>query len=178
VDIPLTDRTLSSVLTTPLEVSKILKTLEPGKAHGADGVTNRLLKDTSESTCNSLSELINKSFSAGKVPSSWKRANVSPIHKKNDKSIVGNYRPISLLSTLAKVQERIVYRRLYDFLSNNNLLTAKNSGFKERDSAICQLINIVDKIYKAIEEDKDVCLVFLDMPKPLIRCGTRVFFTN
>jgi hypothetical protein len=60
-DISLTDQTLSSVLTTPLEVSTILKALETGKAHGADGVTNRLLKDTSESTCNSLSELINKS---------------------------------------------------------------------------------------------------------------------
>jgi hypothetical protein len=47
----------------------------------------------------------------------------------------------------------------------NGLLTVKNSGFKERDSAMCQLIKIVDSIYKALEEGKDVSLVFLDVSK-------------
>jgi hypothetical protein len=165
----LTDQTVNSVTTTPAEVSKILNSLETGKAHGADGVSNRLLKEAADSISDPLSVLINKSFGIGKVPTSWKRANVSPIHKKNERSMVSNYRPISLLSTLAKVQERIVYIKLYDFLTANNLLTAKNSGFKERDSAICQLINIVDKIYKAIEDDKDVCMVFLDVSKAFDR---------
>jgi hypothetical protein len=168
-EIRLTDQTLDSVSATPAEISKVLKSLETGKAHGADGVSNRLLKETADSICEPLSALINRSFELGKVPSSWKKANVSPVHKKNERSIVSNYRPISLLSTLSKVQERIVYKSMYRFLSQNGLLTAKNSGFKERDSAICQLINIVDKIYKAIEDDKDVCMVFLDVPKAFDR---------
>ena len=150
---------------SPAEVKDILKTLDQGKAHGADGVSVRLLKETSASIAAPLSSLINESFSCGKVPKTWKKANVSPIHKKNSRSIVDNYRPISLLSTLAKVQERIIYKRLYRFLESNNLLTRKNSGFKERDSAICQLIKIVDGIFKALENGKEVNMIFLDVSK-------------
>jgi hypothetical protein len=161
----LTMQRLSLVETTPNEVRDILCSLDVGKAHGIDGVSVRLLKETSSSIDVPLCALINESFSCGKVPTSWKMANVSPVHKKNEKSKVDNYRPISLLSTLAKIQERIVYKRLYSFLMRNGLLTAKNSGFKEKDSAMCQLIKIVDNIYKALEDGKDINLVFLDVSK-------------
>jgi hypothetical protein len=161
----LTDERLSNVSTTPGEVKHILDSLELGKAHGGDGVSVRMLRETSSSINGPLSTLINDSLSKGIVPTVWKRANISPVHKKNSRSVVSNYRPISLLSTLAKVQERIVFKRMYRFLSSNGLLTPKNSGFKEKDSAICQLINIVDRIYKALESGKDVSMVFLDISK-------------
>jgi hypothetical protein len=109
------------------------------------------------------------SFEKAQVPITWKEANVSPVHKKNSRSNIGNYRPISLLSTLSKVQERVVYRRLYRYLADNNLLTDKNSGFKERDSAMCQLIKIVDTIYRALEDGKDISMVFLDISKAFDR---------
>jgi hypothetical protein len=160
-----TDLRLTDVITTPGEVKKILQSLELGKAHGVDGVSVRLLKETSESISSPLSSLFNKSFNNCEVPLAWKKANVSPIHKKDSRSIVSNYRPISLLSTLAKVQERIVYKCLYRFLADNNLLTPKNSGFKEKDSAMYQLTSIVDKIYRALEDGKDINMVFLDVSK-------------
>jgi hypothetical protein len=119
----LTDQRLGEIRTTPPEVKSILCTLEIGKAHGPDGVSVRLLKETLDSTSPSLSHLINESFQTGEVPSSWKKANISPVHKKDSKSCVGNYRPISLLPVLAKVQERIVFKRLYAYLTENNLLT-------------------------------------------------------
>jgi hypothetical protein len=161
----LTDSRLDFVVTNPNEVRDILGSLKLGKAHGMDGVSVRLLKETLHSIDAPLCNLLNESFSTGKVPNTWKKANVSPIHKKNSRSLVDNYRPISLLSTLAKVQERIVYKRLYKHLMSNGLLTSKNSGFKERDSAMCQLIKIVDSIYKALEDGKDINLVFLDVSK-------------
>ena len=113
------------------------------------------------------------SFDRAQVSITWKEANVSPVHKKNCRSIIEKYRPISLLSTLGKVQERIVYRRLYKYLSDNNLLTNQNSGFKERDSAMCQLIKIVDTIYKTLETGKDVSMVFLDILKVFDRVWHR-----
>jgi hypothetical protein len=79
----LIDQVLSNVSTNPMEVCKILKHLEIGKAHGADGVSNRLLKNSADTVCKPLSKLINKSFNAGIVPISWKRANISPIHKRS-----------------------------------------------------------------------------------------------
>jgi hypothetical protein len=94
----LTDQRLSSISTTPAEVHKILKSLDTGKANGADGVSNRLLKECSSSIATPLSNLLNKSFALAKVPSSWKESNICPIHKKDDKAIVSNYRPIAVLS--------------------------------------------------------------------------------
>jgi hypothetical protein len=117
----------------------------------------------------SLSNLFNKSFDLAKVPKIWKKSNICPIHKKEDRSIVSNYRPITLLSCIGKIQERIIYIHLYKYLKENYLLTAKNSGFKELDSAVYQLVHITDKIHKALEAGKEICLVFLDVPKAFDR---------
>ena len=76
--------------------------------------------------------LFNKSLSESKFPTQWKLANVTAIYKKNDSSEAKNYRPVSLLSCLGKVFERVVYNALYDYLISNQLLTERNSGFKKR----------------------------------------------
>jgi hypothetical protein len=174
----LTDQRLDSISTTPAEIQKILKSLDIGKAHGADGVSNRLLKECSTSIAQPLSSLINKSFSLAKVPTAWKESNICPIYKKDDRALVSNYRPIALLSCLGKVQERIVYIRIYHYLKEHKLLTWKNSGFKELDSAMNQLVFIVDKIYRALEAGNDVCMIFLDVQRLLIEYGTPAFSTN
>ena len=147
----LTESRLELIQTTKDEVLKILKGLDVGKATGPDCISNRLSKETSIAISEPLSVLFNKSFELGKVPKIWKEANLSLIFKKDNKSLVSNYRPISLLSCIGKVQERIVYMHLYKYLKENRLLTWKNSGFKELDSAINQLLFITDKIHKAIE---------------------------
>ena len=161
----LTETRLSSIQTTQTEVLKILKSLDIGKANGSDGVSNRLLKETAAQIATPLTELFNSSFSTSKVPSSWKESNICPIHKKDDKSQISNYRPIALLSNVGKVQERVVYLHLYRYLKEGNLLTWKNSGFKALDSAINQLLYITDKMHKALEEGRELCLVFLDVSK-------------
>jgi hypothetical protein len=165
----LTNQRLLSIQTTPQEVNKILKSLDIGKANGADGVSNKLLKECSSVIAESLSDLFNKSFTLSKVPSAWKQSNICPIHKKEDRSIISNYRPIALLSCVGKVQERVVYSRIYNYLKVNDLLTWRNSGFKALDSAMNQLVFITDKIYKALESGNEVCLVFLDVSKAFDR---------
>jgi hypothetical protein len=159
----LTNNRLSSIQTSQTEVLKILKGLDITKANGSDGVSNRLLKETADHISTPLSNLFNSSFSSGMVPLAWKESNICPIHKKEDRSLVSNYRPIALLSCVGKVQERVVYLHLYRYLKEENLLTWKNSGFKELDSAINQLLYITDKIHKALEEGKEICMVFLDV---------------
>jgi hypothetical protein len=160
---------LNSVHTNPNEVHKILKGLDCGKANGSDGVSNHLLKENAAQIATSLSELYNNSFRLAKVPTAWKESNICPIHKKEDKSLISNYRPIALLSNIGKVQERVVYIHLYRYLKINDLLTWKNSGFKELDSAINQLLFITDKIHKALENGKEICQVFLDVSKAFDR---------
>ncbi len=148
------------MVTNYLEVERLIRTLDPTKANGPDMISIQLLKRTSDVISNSISQMFNKSFNQGKVPCQWKRANVTPVYKKGDKQIVSNYRPISLLSVVGKLQERIVFKTLYEYCSQHNLLTWRNSGFKPKDSAMNQLLIVTHKIYEALENGNDVNLAF------------------
>ena len=95
----------------------------------------------------------------------WKFANVIPIFKKNDRQDKLNYRPVSLWTCLSKICEKIVFIRLYNFLLEIKFLTPFQSGFRPGDSTTNQLILISHKIYEALEQGKEVRMVFLDISK-------------
>ena len=109
--------------------------------------------------------MFKKSLETGIFPSQWKQANICPVLKKNNKSDKTNYRPISLLNSSSKNLEKNVYKRLYEYLMNNNLLIEQNSGFKGKDYTVNQLLKIVHQIYQDINNGIDTCLVFLDVLK-------------
>ena len=69
----------------------------------------------------------------------WKHANVMPLFKKGDSSKWNNYRPVSLLSCTSKILERIVFKRVFNYLRDNNILTSHQSGFQPGDSTVNQL---------------------------------------
>ena len=110
---------LSSIQTTPDEVYELLKCIDPSKSTGPDNVNPRLLKETALSIAPSLSKLFNISLNRGEFPSNWKRANVIPIHKKNSRSKTDNYRPISLLSCVGKILEKIVFKYMFNYFREN-----------------------------------------------------------
>ena len=141
---------------------KILEGLNINKASGYDNISNRILKQTSKAIAKPLSELFNKSFSSGTYPDIWKRANVPPVFKQSDKQSKTNYRPISLLPNIGKVQERVAFKHMYKFCLEHSLLTWRNSGYKPLDSSINQMILISHRIYAALEKGHDVCFVSLD----------------
>ena len=91
------------------EITAILKSLETGKACAPDCMNDRILKATAETITHPLTNLFNSSLRSSAVPDIWKKANVSPIHKKDDKSSVENYRPISLISSVGKTFEKAIY---------------------------------------------------------------------
>ena len=160
---------LDSLSITPEEVEQTLKSLPLGKAAGHDLINNRLLKELAQPLSFPLCDLFNFSLSSGKVPKIWKQANVSPIHKKNDPSDVSNYRPISLLSTVGKVLEKIVHKYVFNFFRDNNVITTLQSGFVPGDSTVNQLIDIYNTFCKALDEGKEVRAVFCDISKAFDR---------
>lgn len=170
---PVTESSLSSITTTAEEVRKLLRNLNVSKASGPDGISNRILRGCADTLCYPLSRLFNLSLQTGVFPHCWKLSNIVPIHKKNDRQVVSNYRPVSLLCTISKVLERIVHSRLYTYCSENNLLTEKNSGFKPVDSTVNQLTSITHRIYQALDNKQDACLVFLDISKAFDRVWHR-----
>ena len=161
----LTDTRLDRITTNENEVESLLRRINTNKSSGPDGIGNWVLKHCAKSLSFPYSKLFNKSLETGIFPSQWKQANVCSVFKKDNKSDKTNYRPISLLSSSSKILEKIVYKRLYEYLMDNNLLIQQNSGFKRKDSTVNQLLKIVHQIYQDINNGKDTCLVFLDVSK-------------
>ena len=98
-------------------------------------------------------------------PLNGKKANVVPGHKKGDKQILKNFRPISLLPIAGKIFERLFYDRVFEFFIENNLISKNQSGFRPGDSCINQLLSITHEIYQSFDDNLEVKAVFLDISK-------------
>ena len=163
----ITDARLSNFDISRAEISDILSSLDENKSHGPDKLSVKMIKLCGNELSLPLKIIFDNILLTGIFPSSWKKANVTPIHKKNDKQIVTNYRPISLLPILSKVYEKIIFKNIYLFLTSNNLISKNQSGFRPGDSCTNQLVSLVNDIHKAFDNQNclEVRSVFLDMSK-------------
>mgnify|MGYP002259906745 FL=1 len=164
-----TDARLNMFQIDAAQVHKVLLSLKTSSACGPDNIGNILLKNTASGICHPLTKLFNHSLQHSHFPLPWKKSNVCPVFKKNNKQSKENYRPISLLCNVSKVFERLIYNVFYEYLITNNLLTTKNSGFKKNDSTINQLVSILHDIYNGLELSKEARMVFLDISKAFDR---------
>ena len=104
--------------------------MSSNKASGNDGIPIRLLKEAAPSVSKSLAAIINASIRIGIFPNDWKVGKISPIHKEGCKTDPNNYRPISILSAISKIIEKIVFKQFYDYLNSGEILNAFQSGFR------------------------------------------------
>ena len=139
------------------------------KASRPDLISPRLLREGANILALPYSIIFNRSLDQGYFPSSWKEANVTPLYKKDDKSLPSNYRPISLLSQSAKVMERCVHKHLYNYVISNHILTPLQSGFVHRDSTTYQLLHTHHQFCGAVDNCKEVRAVFCDISKAFDR---------
>jgi len=164
-----TDAIIEEISINSAQVFAVLKSLDANKATGPDGIGNTVLKHCASALCIPIQIVAQTSLNSGSFPKIWKKANVIPIFKKGEKHCKINYRPISLLSNVSKVLERLVYNVLYEYCTKNNLLSPKNSGYKKGDGAINQMVCITDGIYKALDSGQNIAMVFLDISKAFDR---------
>ena len=143
--------------------------MDASKATGPDGIAPRLLREAGQSIVPSLTRLINLSLTLAKVPKSWKTANVIPLFKKGEKSDITNYRPVSLLPSVSKILERIVFKSVYNYIKDNHLLSPHQSGFQCGDSTINQLSFLYHTFCEALDHKKEVRIVFCDISKAFDR---------
>ena len=111
-----------------LEISRETEHLQsnwPGH-HLSEGAQRML-----ERTATPLAKLFALCFHTGVQPDMWKTANVVPIHKRSSKAAVCNYRPVSLLSVMAKVMETIINKQLMNHLDHHELLTTRQFEFRK-----------------------------------------------
>ena len=149
------------------EILKLIRSLNVHKAHGHDDISIRMIKICDKSLVKPLIILFQNSITSTHYPDIWKRSNIIPVHKKNEKQLIQNYRPISLLPIFGKIFEKVVFNRIYNFLLNGRLLNPNQSGFRPSDSCINQLLAITHEIFESFDcnPSLEVRSVFLDISK-------------
>ena len=112
----LTEHTLTSCDFSETDILRIINNQDSNKAHGHDMISIRMLKLCGEAICRPLNIIFKTCLNTGKFPSEWKKGNVVPIYKKDDKQNVNNYCPVSLLPICGKMFERLIYNIMYDLI--------------------------------------------------------------
>ena len=154
---------LSSIEFHYLEVQKILSGLHANKAYGPDNLSSCILKECANVLAPSLTLLFKKSFASGHISTQWTQANVVPVHKKENKSQVSNYRSISLLCIVSKVIERYIYNSVFNIVEP--LINTHQHGFMTGKTCTTQLLSVYDTVSKHLDEGKQTDMIFLDFSK-------------
>ena len=162
-----TNTRIHSFCVTNKAILSIINSLNSSKAHRYDNISIKMIKICNEAVTIPLKIIFEGSLKKGIFPDIWKKGNIIPAHKKEDKTLINNYRPISLLPIFGKIFERVIYNSLFNYFLSNKLFTPSQSGFLPGDSCIAQLLSIIHEIQTAFDENPtvDVRGVFLDISK-------------
>ena len=147
----------------PSRVLKLLSKLDVTKATGLDQISNKVLKQAAPVIYKQLTELFNLSLKSGEYPDDWKLAKVSPVFKAGERNDPNNYRPISILSTISRVFEKLVYEQIYNYLTKNNLLDSRQSGFRSLHSTVTALLDLTNQWCFNIDRGLVSGVLFLDL---------------
>ena len=133
-------------------VADELSNLATDKAPGIDDIHPRLLKEGASFIAAPLTHMFNVSLQTARNPSDWKKSRVTPIFKSGDKTDPGNYRPISITSSVMKILEKLLDKQVRQYLKDNNILSKCQSGFRPLHSTNTAVIDLNDYLLKNIDE--------------------------
>ena len=154
--------------TTAEKIRKIIMSLKTKSSSGEDGISSAFLKNEHilSAICPSLTILVNQSLCTGIFPERLKVAKVIPLFKdKGDDFSFEYYRPISLLSTISKVYERVVFDQLYEYFDGNKLFYSSQYGFRKKHSTETAGLELIDRAMKDNDKKQDPFAIFLDLSK-------------
>nr|XP_047127784.1 uncharacterized protein LOC124808631 [Hydra vulgaris] len=168
-NMPTCENITEKICPTPLfnekDIKKRLLNLNVHKSPGIDRIHPMFLSKCADSLARPLCMIFNQSFLTGTLPTSWLKANITPIFKNGDRLNAGNYRPISLTSVVCKVMESIVKDTIMNHLSKNKLLIPEQHGFIKSKNCVTNLLETLDIITESINCGKCVDVAFLDFSK-------------
>ena len=148
------------------EIIRIISSFVNSKASGPNSIPTEVLKLLAPILCFPLKEIINISFATGIYPDKLKLAEIIPVYKnKGDPHLVINYRPISLLSNINKIFEKLVHERLYCFLEMHECIFELQFGFRTKHSTNHALISLTEMVRNALDNSNFACGIFVDFQK-------------
>ena len=175
------NRTLNSLFFRPIESTEIIKLINSlkSKSSGPFSIQNRILKTVVNPISDLLAKIFNLSFQTGKFITSLKTAKVIPIYKnKGSPQDVTNYRPISLLSNIDKIFEKLVHSRVVKFFDKNEILFKNQFGFRSKHSTTHALINLTEEIRCNVDKDMYCCGTFIDLQKAFDTVDHEILLTK
>ena len=163
--------------TTPNEIKNIIKSLESSKCVGQDSITRKILHLIKDKISIPLSELISKFFSTGCFSNIGKTTKVIPIFKTESRLLCNNDKPISLLSNVSKIIEKIIDQRLNKFLEKTNCFYNLQFGFRINLSTSNAFLSIIENIQTDLDNG-DLAAVSLLTLKRLLTQSIMIFYSK
>ena len=149
----------------PATVLELLNAVKISKATGHDGISNRILKIAALFIHKKLTDICNLSIVLGIFPSEWKIAKVTPFFKSGERNEPNNYRPISVLPTIARLFERLIFKQIYSYFSDKKLIYSHQSGFRAQHSTTTALLDLLNQWCLNIDRGMVNGVLFLDLKK-------------
>ena len=161
------NESISTKPCTNKEIINIISDLSSNKTTGPSSILIKIMELAKDFIASNLTVPFNLSFISGVFSDKLKIAKTLPVFKKGSKLECSDYRPISLLSNLDKIIEKLMHKRLMEFLNEQKVLYCKQYGFRKSFSTAHAIINLIDNIKSAIDNIKFVYGVFIDLQKAL-----------
>ncbi len=146
-------------------VSEIINKLSPKTSFGFDGISAKLLKSIKTAVIKPITIIINQMINTGIFQDKFKIGKIIPIFKKDDETQFTNYRPITLLPTISKIFEKIIFKQLYEIFLDNKLLYHSQYGFREGHSTEYTSLELIDRITLEMNKMNTPISIFLDLSK-------------
>ena len=147
------------------EICKVISSLNINKSFWPNSIPTKILHLVQDQISKHLATLCNLSFSTAIFPTILKTAKVIPIHKRDSRLEVSNYRPVCLLSNIDKIFEKLIHSRLIGFLEERKILYYKQFGFRKDFSTNHVILNLPEIIQKALDDEKIACGVVINLEK-------------
>lgn len=150
---------------TSVTVNKIIASLKPKSSCNTDRISSKLLKFIGSDISEHLCIIFNQCISNSIFPDLLKIARVIPIHKTNEEFLFKNYRPISILSSVSKILERIIHDQMIEYFSSLELFYSSQYGFRKCHSTELSALELVDRIIYAMDRNQIPINIYLDLSK-------------
>ena len=148
-----------------MKIMRIVNNLKNKSSYGYDCISNLLLKRAKNELIKPLTLIINQTINTGIFPEQLKISKVKPLFKKGDSTLFSNYRPISLLPSISKIFEYVIFKQLITYLNTNNLLFPQQFGFRPAHSTELAALKLVNNIISGLNDHKAIQHLYIDLSK-------------